>query len=87
MSFLSKSVPSQTWESRERAKNGEDSLAMPVAKRALGNPTLQHWYAIKRILRYIKGTVKPHLCYQGKVLELRGSSDADWAGDLARESQ
>lgn len=82
MSFLSKSSPSQIWEILEHTENGEDSMEMLVAKRTSGNPSLQHWYAIKRILRYIKGTIQPHLCYQGKVLELRGSSDADWVGDL-----
>ena len=35
MSFLSKSLPSQTWEVLKRTENGEDSLAMTVAKRAL----------------------------------------------------
>uniref|UniRef100_A0A2N9FG52 Integrase catalytic domain-containing protein n=1 Tax=Fagus sylvatica TaxID=28930 RepID=A0A2N9FG52_FAGSY len=41
-----------------------------------------HWKAVKRILRYLRGTADYMLCYQGRDLRLRGYSDADWAGDL-----
>ena len=58
------------------------AFAMGLVSRFLSNQGLQHWYAVKRILRYIKGTVNLRLCYQGEVLELRGYSDAEWAGDL-----
>ena len=37
---------------------------------------------MKRILRYLKGTIDYSFCYQGKELRLMGYSDADWAGDL-----
>ena len=48
----------------------------------LSNRGLQYWYAVKRILRYIKRTINLRLCYQGEVLELCGYSDVDWVGDL-----
>jgi hypothetical protein len=39
--------------------------------------------AVKRILRYLKGTSNYMLCYQGKKdLRLIGFSDADWGGDV-----
>ena len=39
--------------------------------------------AVKRILRYLKGTSDYMLCYQGKKdLRLIGYSDADWGGDV-----
>jgi len=41
-----------------------------------------HWKAVKRILRYLKGTADYKLNYQGKDLRLEGYSDADWGGDL-----
>jgi transposase InsO family protein len=43
-----------------------------------------HWTAIKRILRYVKGTKDQGLTLGGNVSEIRllGSCDADWAGDL-----
>ena len=44
---------------------------------------MEHWMAVKRIFRYIKGTLKRGLCYTtGDNFELHGYSDADWAGDL-----
>ena len=46
------------------------------------NPGLKHWMAVKRILRYLKGTSDYVLCYQGKDLLLDGYTDADWGGNL-----
>ena len=47
------------------------------------NPTKQHWTAVKRILRYLKGTRNFGLLYtNGNVDEFIGYSDSDWAGDL-----
>ncbi|XP_073317213.1 secreted RxLR effector protein 161-like [Primulina huaijiensis] len=46
------------------------------------NPGIRHWIAVKRILRYLKGTTNYFLCYQGKDLTLKGYIDDDWGGDL-----
>ena len=47
------------------------------------NPNQQHWTALKRVLRYLKGTVNYGLMYSSKTSkECVGYSDADWAGDL-----
>ena len=53
-----------------------------LVSRYQSNPSEAHWKAVKRILRYLKGTVDYSLCYQGKDLLLRGYTDADWAGDV-----
>jgi hypothetical protein len=51
----------------------------------MANPLDAHWQAVKRILRYLKGTL--HLGLQlspaatGQVLSLYGFCDADWAAD------
>ena len=46
-------------------------------------PTQQHWTAVKRILRYLRGTADYGLAYSpdssGNCV---GYSDADWGGDL-----
>ena len=46
-------------------------------------PTNVHWMALKRVLRYLKGTVDFGIQYKkGASGECVGFSDADWAGDL-----
>ena len=46
------------------------------------NPTTQHWTAVKRIFRYLRGTTQLSLLYsKGKSDALIGYSDADWGGD------
>ena len=53
------------------------------------NPSKEHWIAVKRIFRYIKGTLNFGLKFSNDDSErqLYGFSDADWAGDIdARRS-
>jgi hypothetical protein len=45
------------------------------------NPRPTHWRVVKRILRYLHGTIDHALCYHGGDLRLTGYSDADWASD------
>lgn len=44
--------------------------------------TLEHWNAVKRVLRYLKGTVDQQLVYRKSQTELVGYVDADWASDV-----
>jgi len=54
-----------------------------LVSRYQSNPGQKHWMAVKRILRYLKGTSNYMLCYQGKKdLRLIGFSDADWGADV-----
>lgn len=46
------------------------------------NPGKCHWSAIKRIFRYLKGTIDKQIVYQRRYDELKGFCDADWASDL-----
>lgn len=58
------------------------AFAIGVVSRFMEQPTEAHVNAVKRIMRYIKGTVKYGIRFDaraGKVLI--GSSDADYAGD------
>jgi len=46
-------------------------------------PTDSHWVAVKRILRYLKGTTSYgfHIT-RGSSFALHGFTDADWAGSI-----
>lgn len=45
--------------------------------------SLVHWQAVKRIFRYLKGTMNLKLRYHGSgFTELHGFTDADWATDV-----
>ena len=57
------------------------AYAVSVASRYLENPEVKHWVLVKRILRYLKGTLNMCLCYSRESEGLLGYSDADWAGD------
>ena len=46
-------------------------------------PKAMHWIAVKRIMRYLKGTMRYGLLYsESDFKECVGYSDADWAGDV-----
>ena len=46
-------------------------------------PTKEHWTALKRVFRYLKGTTTHGILYsQNNSGECVGYSDADWAGDI-----
>ena len=52
------------------------------------NPQKEHWTALKRILRYLKGTTNIGILYKHDGSnKCVGYSDADWAGDPQTESQ
>ena len=59
------------------------AYAVGSVARFCARPTQQHWVALKRILRYLKGTSNYGLSYKGDVGgEITGYSDADWAGNI-----
>ena len=60
------------------------AAAVNAVCRYNNNPGIQHWTAVKRILRYLKGTSKLGITLGGPELELQlvGYADADWASDL-----
>jgi hypothetical protein len=59
-------------------------LSMYISK--LGK---EHWTRVKRVFRYLHGTTRYGLCYQGRlgldsVLAIHGFLDVDWDGYLNR---
>jgi transposase InsO family protein len=59
------------------------AYAVGTLARFSSKPTKEHWTALKRVLRYLKGTTKHGILYSQKNSgECVGYSDADWAGDI-----
>ncbi|GKC66000.1 hypothetical protein Tco_1098598, partial [Tanacetum coccineum] len=56
--------------------------ALGVVSRYMAKHGRQHWEAVKRILRYIKGTSDVALCFGDSNLIVKGYVDSDYAGDL-----
>jgi hypothetical protein len=57
------------------------AVATSTVAKFCENPGPAHWTAVKRILRYLKGTSDWGLLFNPKNDTLVGYSDADWAGD------
>ena len=58
------------------------SHAVGVVSKFNANPSEAHMTAVKRIMRYLKGTADLALIYQKSEEEIVAYSDADWAGDI-----
>ena len=65
--------------------------ALGTVNQFSSNPSGEHWQSVKRILRYIKGTLDLGIQFDGSKedeLKLSGFVDADWGGDVnGRKSQ
>lgn len=59
------------------------SFAVGNVSRYLEKPAEAHENAVKRILKYIRGTIDMGICFESENdLVFRGYSDADYAGDV-----
>uniref|UniRef100_A0A1X7STY0 Reverse transcriptase Ty1/copia-type domain-containing protein n=1 Tax=Amphimedon queenslandica TaxID=400682 RepID=A0A1X7STY0_AMPQE len=59
------------------------AFAVSSVAKYTSDPTVQHWKAVKHIIRYLTGTVGYGLMFRKKkTAEVEGYSDADWAGDI-----
>ena len=59
------------------------SAAVGIAARYMANPGRQHWQAVKRIFRYLKGTPNIGIIFMDPNSDsIVGYSDSDWAQDL-----
>lgn len=65
------------------AAQGTRPDAVSLVSRYNNNPGTPHWNAVKRIFRYLKGTIDKKLQFQiNDNPEIVGFSDADWAGNV-----
>ena len=60
----------------------DQAFSVSVLSRYSSHPDAHHWQAVKRVFRYVKGSLSLQLTFRGPLLPLRGYTDADWAGDM-----
>ena len=60
----------------------DTAFSVSVLSRYLTNPGPTHIKAVKRMMRYLKGTSHMELAFRGTLRPFVGYTDADWAGDL-----
>lgn len=65
-----------------RATRPDIAHAVGIVSKFNGEPTVAHLTAVKRIFRYLKGTLDLALHYEATGKRLLSYSDADWANDL-----
>ena len=65
-----------------RATRPDIAHAVGIVSKFNSKPTEAHLTAVKRIFRYLKGTLNIVLQYKATGKLLLGYSDADWASDL-----
>jgi hypothetical protein len=54
-----------------------------VVNQHMANLSLEHWIALKRIFRYLQGTLQFKLRFGGlSPQDVVGYCDTDWVGDL-----
>lgn len=58
------------------------SYGVHLLSRFCTNPGKAHWGAVKRIIRYLKGTIDKKLVYTRDDSEIAGFCDADYAGNI-----
>nr|AAX96807.1 retrotransposon protein, putative, Ty1-copia sub-class [Oryza sativa Japonica Group]ABA92798.1 retrotransposon protein, putative, Ty1-copia subclass [Oryza sativa Japonica Group] len=58
------------------------SFAVSKLSRFTSNPGDDHWRALERVMRYLKGTMELGLHYSGYPVILEGYSDSNWISDV-----
>lgn len=59
------------------------AFAVSMVSRFAQSPNDSHWKAVKRIMRYLRGTASRGVTLGSGSAKLTGYSDADWGGDQA----
>ena len=52
-----------------------------VVSRYMSHPGIEHWNAVKWVIRYLRGTSSKCLHFGGSTTDLQGYVDSDLAGD------
>ena len=54
------------------------SFTVSKLSQFVSNPGDDHWHALERVMRYLKGTVSYEIHYSGYPRVLEGYSDSNW---------
>ncbi|KAK8950761.1 hypothetical protein KSP39_PZI003380 [Platanthera zijinensis] len=57
------------------------AFSVSMLSRFTSNPGKEHWEALDRLLRYLRGTKDHALCYTGYPPTVEGHSDASWCSE------
>jgi hypothetical protein len=57
------------------------SFVVYKLSRFVSNPGDDHWHALERVMRYLKGTMSYGIRYTGHPKVLEGFCDANWISD------
>ena len=65
------------------ATSPDIAFAVSKLSRITSNPGDDHWRALKRVMRYLLGTMNYGLHYSRDPAVLEGYSDSNWISDAA----
>ena len=65
-----------------RISRPDIAFAVSCLSRFSVKPSATHWSSVKRVMRYLKGTIDFSLTFSGTKLDLIGFCDSDWGGEL-----
>ena len=63
------------------ATSPDISFVVSKLSRFVSNPDDDHWKALKRVMRYLKGTMNYRIHYTGYPRVLEGYIDSNWISD------
>ena len=58
------------------------SFAVSKLSRFMSNPGIDHWHALERVMRYLRGTMSYGIHYSWHPAMLEAYSDSNWISDV-----
>lgn len=58
------------------------AFSVSMLSRFTSSPSKEHWDALNRLMRYLRGTTNHALCYTGYPPTVEGYSDASWCSEV-----
>ncbi|XP_039114040.1 uncharacterized protein LOC120249550 [Dioscorea cayenensis subsp. rotundata] len=68
------------WEALIKKFSIEDATKQKLS-RYTQNPNHEHWYALVKLMKYLRGTMNYGIVYSGYLVVLEGYNDTNWISD------